>query len=233
MLCGVLGLRMMCRDPDTAFQGLLCGKNRIGKGSAASLMLTGELVRLRAGWDGVFAVWEGQESPRDGGQLPPAAQAVEAESSQSLTSVIHCGSLPSSVLPVTPLHLWHLRDCSVSCLSLSFPVLLFPSLLTSPKFCYTCFSFLSSPSLQWAETHIDIPRSGPHSPVSALLPGDSCQELFLMLHKVWGELCSRPPVSAAGPAGRVQHRRFSRVVPLLHSHRPCFYLCLPGVFVLH
>lgn len=39
----------------TAFQGLLCKKNgirngRVPGGSAASLVVTGELVRPRAGW---------------------------------------------------------------------------------------------------------------------------------------------------------------------------------------
>lgn len=30
--CVLLGLRMMCRDPGTAFQGLLCKRNRIRRG---------------------------------------------------------------------------------------------------------------------------------------------------------------------------------------------------------
>lgn len=48
--------------------------------AALPALVSGELVRLRAGWDAVFAVWEGQESTRGAGQLPLAPQAVNGGS---------------------------------------------------------------------------------------------------------------------------------------------------------
>lgn len=82
VLWAVLGLIRLCKDPGTAFRDWSVkgiGSERAGcpGGSAASLVVTGELVRLRAGWGKVFAGWEGQESPRDGAQLPPAPQTVD------------------------------------------------------------------------------------------------------------------------------------------------------------
>lgn len=91
IVCGA-GVKNDVQSLGTAFQG--SERGGYPGGSTASLIETGELVRVRASWAEVFAVWEGQESPRGGGQHPAAPQAVHGGSRKAArASRLACDSL--------------------------------------------------------------------------------------------------------------------------------------------